>query len=180
MSIASTRRGVKGIGRLGVSVVVVPAETMRDDASFTSFVEAHGGRVRRALVAFYGVQIGTEVAAEAMATAWERWPEISQMDNPAGYLFRVGQSRSRRHLRWARRTSLPLVADRSVVAESHVDLLRELDRLKPMQRAAVVLVKSYGFSYREVAQVLGVSEAAVTNHVHRGLAALRSKLKETS
>ena len=42
---------------------------------------------------------------------------------------------------------------------------------------AVLLVHGYGFSYREVAEVLDVSEAAVTNHVHRGLRKLRSRLE---
>jgi DNA-directed RNA polymerase specialized sigma24 family protein len=41
---------------------------------------------------------------------------------------------------------------------------------------AVVLVHCFGYRYREVAELLGVSEAAVTNHVHRGLARLRSML----
>jgi DNA-directed RNA polymerase specialized sigma24 family protein len=40
----------------------------------------------------------------------------------------------------------------------------------------VLLVKSYGFSYREAADVLGLSEAAITNHVHRGLERLRTMM----
>ena len=57
---------------------------------------------------------------------------------------------------------------------TRVDVLDALRRLKPDERAAVVLVKSHGYSYREAAEMLGVSEAAVTNHVHRGLIRLRT------
>jgi RNA polymerase sigma-70 factor (ECF subfamily) len=65
------------------------------------------------------------------------------------------------------------VSDDAVV----VDLLRSMQRLPVAQRACVLLVKSYGFSYREVAEVLGITEAAVTNHVHRGLRRLRSMME---
>ena len=54
------------------------------------------------------------------------------------------------------------------------DALRELT---PDQRVAVVLVHMYGFSYREVADVIGASDAAVTNYVHRGLKRLRDVLE---
>jgi DNA-directed RNA polymerase specialized sigma24 family protein len=146
--------------------------------SFEAFAASTGERVRRALVASYGVEIGSEAAAEAMTTAWERWAEIESMANPAGFLFRVGQSRARPHLRWARRgLTFPAVDRAQVEGAGLVELFDSLAKLRPEQRTAVLMVKSYGFSYREVAEVLGVTEAAVTNHVHRGLALLRSMLE---
>jgi DNA-directed RNA polymerase specialized sigma24 family protein len=42
------------------------------------------------------------------------------------------------------------------------------------------MVHCYGYRYRDVAEVLGVSDAAVTNHVHRGLARLRTLLGDPS
>lgn len=56
------------------------------------------------------------------------------------------------------------------------ELFEALSRLKDAQRVAVVLVHCYAHSYREVADLLGIGEAAVTNHVHRGLRRLRSLL----
>jgi DNA-directed RNA polymerase specialized sigma24 family protein len=50
-------------------------------------------------------------------------------------------------------------------------------RLQPAQRACVLLVKSFGFTYREAGEMLGLTETAVTNHVHRGLARLRSMME---
>ncbi|MEO8695965.1 MAG: sigma factor-like helix-turn-helix DNA-binding protein [Acidimicrobiales bacterium] len=50
--------------------------------------------------------------------------------------------------------------------------------MKPDHRVAVLLVHGYSFTYREVAALLGVSEAAVTNYVHRGLTRLRSILEK--
>jgi DNA-directed RNA polymerase specialized sigma24 family protein len=51
-----------------------------------------------------------------------------------------------------------------------------LGGLNHEQRVSVLLVHGYGYSYGDVAEVLGVSVAAVTNHVHRGLVALRKEL----
>jgi DNA-directed RNA polymerase specialized sigma24 family protein len=149
-----------------------------------------GERVRRALVATYGVEIGTEAAAEALALAWERWDSLQVMTNPAGYLYRIGQSRARPHVRWSMRrrpfpTSGSSATDRAHQVQRTADspalddLFAALSRLAPDQRAAVLLVKSYGYSHREVADLLGRSEAVVNNLVHRGVQQLRSMMKES-
>jgi RNA polymerase sigma-70 factor (ECF subfamily) len=149
-------------------------------AGFDTFADTTGAALRRALVSCYGVEIGVEAAADAMRVAWERWPEVSTMANPAGFLFRVGQSHARPHVRWSRRSAhfpVELGSHPMDAAPAVIDLLRALGRLRPEERAAVVLVKSHGYSYREVAELLGVSEAAVTNHVHRSLQRLRPLLE---
>ena len=136
-------------------------------------------RLRRALVARYGVDIGVEAAADAIAWGCEHADRLVEIDNPSGYLYRVGQSAARRQLR-AGRAQLRFPAE-EIRAETELpgDVFEELKRLKPEQRVAVLLVHGYGFTYREVAEVLSVSEAAVTNHVHRGMKRLRRRLEGT-
>ena len=70
------------------------------DRSFERFVAVEGERLRRALVVSYGVDVGSDASAEALAWAWEHWDRVSDMANPVGYLFRVGQSATRRQRRW--------------------------------------------------------------------------------
>jgi DNA-directed RNA polymerase specialized sigma24 family protein len=151
------------------------SSTNQRNLGFEVFSHGVGERVRRALVAFYGVEIGTEAAAEAMVVAWQRWPEVEHMENPGGFLFRVGQSKARPHLRWRHgRATFPTSDEVGAWHdESMVELLTALRKVRPEQRAAVLLVKAYGFSYEQAADMLGVSEAALTNHVRRGLARLR-------
>jgi DNA-directed RNA polymerase specialized sigma24 family protein len=101
------------------------------------------------------------------------------MPNPLGYLFRVGQSSLRRERRIrARRGELRMEPYLEPGVPFDHDLFAGLRRLSDDQRTAVVMVHMYGFSYRDVADVLDVSEAAVTNHVHRGLGRLRQLLGE--
>jgi RNA polymerase sigma factor (sigma-70 family) len=129
------------------------------------------------LVVRFGVEAGSEAFAEAMAYAWEHRNRLSAMKNPLGYLYRVGLSSARPHLRWRQRTVL-LDTDRTQDASEHdIDLIDAFTHLSAPQRVAVVMVHGYGATYAEVAEVLGISVAAVTNHVHRGLRRLRESLE---
>jgi RNA polymerase sigma factor (sigma-70 family) len=152
--------------------------TDADDAAQASLVQLEP-RLRRALVARYGVDIGCDAAAEAVVWALENPHSLTSMQNPAGYLFRVGQSAARRLGRLPRPErfpSEPVWEDAPALAG---DVFEELARLKPPQRVAVLLIHGYGFTYRDVADLLDVSEAAVTNHVHRGMKKLRERLEGT-
>jgi hypothetical protein len=72
--------------------------------AFTAFVGEVEPRLRRALVALRGRDADRDATAEALAWAWEHWDQVQAMDNPAGYLYRVGTSRSREK----RRALLPV------------------------------------------------------------------------
>ena len=138
--------------------------------------------LRRALVARHGLERGCEAAAEAIAWAWEHRDELPHMDNPLGYLYRVGQSSLRRGYRLDRlRVDLlpdSIIHDGEYFGDVDETLFAALRRLTPDQRVAVVMVHMYGFSYREVADLTETSESAVTNYVHRGMNRLRVLLAQ--
>jgi RNA polymerase sigma factor (sigma-70 family) len=64
--------------------------------------------------------------------------------------------------------------------DPHADdeLARALDRLTEVQRAVLLLVRAHGYSYAETAELLGITQSAVTKHVHRGTQRLRQLLEE--
>ena len=158
----------------GVDDQTVRVDTVGDYAvTVAPAVETAG----RALVARFGPELGPDIAAEVEAWAWEHQAEVLATENPAGYLFRVGQSRSRRYLRWRR--SAPWATLPPDVAFPDVDLERAVAGLPRMQRSAVLLVHAFGYSYRDAADVLGVTEGAVRNHLHRGMQQLRTLLEVT-
>ena len=103
--------------------------------------------------------------------------------NRAGYVFRIGQSKARPYLRWrSRRRLFPDhdMASTTVDVPGLLDLLRALEHLSADQRAAVMMIKSFGYTHREVAELLGVSESVVNNLVHRGVLRLRTLLEVSS
>jgi RNA polymerase sigma-70 factor (ECF subfamily) len=124
-------------------------------------------------VAALGVDLGADATAEALAYGWEHWDRIREMENSAGYLYRVGRSRGRRLGR--RPLVLPGVRP---VSEPWVEvgLPAALADLSERQRVSVLLVHSLGWSQSEVGRLLGVSQGAVHTHLERGLKRLRSKL----
>lgn len=142
-------------------------------AEFEGFVRDSEPRLRRALVAAYGPERGREAAAEALAWAWEHWVRVRTMDRPIGYLYRVGQSRTRAR-REPPRSRLSVVED--VLPDP--DLHAALRHLTERQRTVVVLVHGFGYSLREVADLLGIRLTSVQNHAERGLRALHGHLEE--
>jgi DNA-directed RNA polymerase specialized sigma24 family protein len=58
--------------------------------SFTAFFRQVEPRLRRGLVATLGLETGGEATAAAMVYTWEHWDRVETMENPAGYLYRVG------------------------------------------------------------------------------------------
>jgi RNA polymerase sigma factor (sigma-70 family) len=158
-----------------LGVAVIRGLVADCDSEFERFAAHVGERLRRVLVARHGVDVGSDVTDEALAYAWEHWDRVRVMDNPVGYLYRVAGSATRRHRRWKRHVVLPRESGR--VGDSlDPGLHRALEGLSERQRVCVVLVHVYDWTYRQVAEALGISEAAVTNHVHRGLRRLRRVL----
>jgi DNA-directed RNA polymerase specialized sigma24 family protein len=145
-------------------------------ASFETFIASAEPRLRRALVARFGVEHGNDITADVLAYAWEHWATVATTTNPIGYLYRVGQSRARRYRRWARPVALPMEPSPLGV---HVEpgLGAALTRLSDDQRVAVILVHSYGWTYAEAAEALGTPISTFRNHLHRGMARLRTLLE---
>lgn len=169
----------EGVGRPDPTAddPVTVAET--PDHDFAGLVATAEPRLRRVLVAHHGPDVGPDLCAEVMAWAWENRDRLDHLDNPVGYLYGVAQSRSRRYHRWRRTPSVAVAPERlpdTDEGRETILTLLALDTLTPPQRVAVLLVKAYGWTYPEVAEVLGVPTTTVTNHVTRGLARLRTHL----
>jgi RNA polymerase sigma-70 factor (ECF subfamily) len=153
---------------------------MRHDAE--AFCDEVGPRLVGSLTLYLGDRgVAEEVAQEALARAWERWDEVSQMASPEAWTFRVATNLARS---WFRRRG----AERRARARLHghpADLVlrddmgeaiavrRALAALPQRQRAAVVARYFLGLSVAEAAVALGVAEGTIKAATHQGLANLR-------
>ncbi|HEX5587409.1 MAG TPA: sigma factor-like helix-turn-helix DNA-binding protein [Acidimicrobiia bacterium] len=151
---------------------VVTQERSSASDSFEAFFSEAEPRLRRALVAAYGLDRGREAAAEALAWAWEHWAELASKTNPVGYIYRIGVRRTR----WRRMPVTYEVADRH---ETWFEpkLRVGLEELTKRQRTAVVLVHAFGWQLHEVADVTGIAVTTVQSHLDRGMAKLRAALE---
>jgi DNA-directed RNA polymerase specialized sigma24 family protein len=143
-----------------------------EEVDFRAFVTATEPRLHRALAAALGWDRGREATADALAYAWEHWPKVRALSNPAGYLYRVGQSS-------VRRRKVPVLFERPVGSDPLFEptLLRLLADLPERQRVAVVLVHGFDWTPREVSELTGSSPSTVHTHLERGLTKLRAALE---
>src|SRR6266496_70048 len=87
-------------GKAEPVVTPAPGKASDDRVAFERFVREVEPRLGRALAAAYGFEDGRDATAEALAYAWQHWQRLQHIANLPGYLFRVGQTRSRRGWRW--------------------------------------------------------------------------------
>ena len=142
-----------------------------DDREFEDFVREVEPRLHRAFLGSRGVDGAADAVSEATAYAWEHWHEVRAMDNPAGYLYRVGQSRTRTR----KVAALPPPEDVGL-PDIEPALIPALLALPETQRTAVWLVHACGWPYADVAAALETSPSMIGNHVQRAMARLRDEL----
>jgi RNA polymerase sigma-70 factor (ECF subfamily) len=140
---------------------------------FAEFFREVEPRLRRGLVAAFGLERGREATAAAMVYAWEKWDRVRLMANPPGYLYRVG-CHSLPRVRPVR----PVLPDVDGQRWPWVEpgLPGALRRLSERQRVVVVLLHCFEWPHAEVAELLGVSRGSVQSHEVRALRKLRRAL----
>lgn len=149
---------------------------LRDQTAVDSFVEwARDAepRLRQALTAMFGVEAGSDATAEALAFAWERWPDVRVKDNPTGYVYGAARNLGRREAR-KRPVFVRVREERLPWVEPA--LPKALAGLSEQQRVVVTLLHGHQWTMSEVAELLGVSKSTIQIHAERGLKRLRSQL----
>lgn len=148
--------------------------TEHDIDAFGHFVETAEPRLRPALSAALGTEVGREATVDVLSHAWENWDRVRMMANPVGYLYVTGRDRGRR----SRRSPRPVFyrVDASVLPWVEPSLPAALEALPDRQQEVVVLLHCYQWTMSEVAELLGISKTTVQNHANRGLASLRHSM----
>lgn len=148
-------------------------------SEFAAFVREVEPRLLQALVSAYGPRDGREATVDALSWAWEHWDRLGQIDNRLGYLYRVGQSATRRYS--SRAIPVPATASEQVpLVDIDPGLLPALSQLSEQQRTVVVLVHGFGWSQTEVAQLLDITISTAREHLSRALRHLRDELVVTN
>jgi RNA polymerase sigma factor (sigma-70 family) len=142
-------------------------------ATFEDFYATNRTSVGRALaLTLRDDDLAREAVDEAMARAFQRWSHVSQLDNPGGWVYRVGLNWSRSVVRRWKRTppiwiAQPAEAHAAAPADPSVD--RALDSLSVDQRAVVVCRLLLGLSEQATAESLGIRPGTVKSRLSRAL-----------
>ncbi len=125
-----------------------------------------------------------DAAQEAFIQLYLDWDRVSRYENPVGWVYRVALNRSRDYRRRSRRLRR-LWENNPAVMASAADIVWEPDRafiqalkgLPDRQRQAVSLHYVAGFSQKETADTMGLSEGTVKSHLYRAREELRKTLE---
>lgn len=158
----------------GRRVTILVDQVISMGVTFEAFVGTAGARLRASLIAAYGSEAGNEATAEALSYGWEHWDRLSQMENPAGYLYRVGQTAARRARKRQGFLPSPTAVD---LPDFEPGLVPALESLTEPQRVSVLLIHAFGYTQAEAAEVLDIDRSSVRIHLRRAMSKLRAVLK---
>ncbi|MEP7113598.1 MAG: sigma factor-like helix-turn-helix DNA-binding protein [Ilumatobacteraceae bacterium] len=166
--------------RLVEFIAVESIDTVLAILPFEEFYREQRAPIGRALaITLRDTQLASEAVDEAMARAYQRWGQVQALDNPGGWVYRVGLNWSRSILRRALRPAPVWVTNSgSVTDRSGLDptIDRALAQLSIEQRAVVVCRLLIGFSESQTATALGVRPGTVKSRLARATARLQSLL----
>lgn len=149
----------------------------RTRPDFERFAREVEPKLRRALVAGFGAQLGRQAAADALVWSWENWDKVYNLGNPAGYLYKVGRTAALRA--GERDLSVAEVPTPHTNGDMRFEpgLMPALLALSESRRSAVLLVHGYGYTLREAAEILGVTASTIHRDCERALTELRVHLE---
>jgi RNA polymerase sigma factor (sigma-70 family) len=126
--------------------------------------------------------LGEELAQEALARALERWHDVSRLDCPEAWVFRVGfnlAKSARRRRTCERRANMRLAARAVEYAElpdtpTFVTVRHAVSALPPRQRAVIMARFFAGLDVKTTAAALGCADGTVKAQTHQAMAGLRA------
>lgn len=157
-----------------------PTDVVRAILPFEEFYREQRAPIGRALaLTLRDTQLASEAVDEAMARAYQRWSRVQSLDNPGGWVYRVGLNWSRSILRRAHRPApMWVTSEGSVSVANSLDpaVDRALAQLSIEHRAVVVCRLLMGLSEAQTAAALGLRPGTVKSRLARATARLQSLL----
>lgn len=120
---------------------------------FAAFLDATERRPRLALTGAFGMDTGHDAAAETLAWGWQNWDRVREMNNPVGYLYRVGRTAAVRAVGQdssSVRSVLEIHPSSWELPDFEPNLSKFLAGLSEHQRVAVWMVHGLGFSHHQL------------------------------
>lgn len=150
-----------------------------DEAAFAGLYDACADRLHGYLAARLGSRdAASDVLQNAFLRAVKSRRQFRGVENPVAYLFQIARNEALRHATKQRMSEQPLPTDEKTAcagpayddAEIVAAALRQLDT---DDREVVELKVLAGFTFREIAEIMGRPQATVATQYRRALGSLR-------
>lgn len=168
---------------------LVEAARSGDHQAFEVLATSAGDRLYAvARLILRASDLAEDAVQEALVRAWQQLPSLRDPDRFDAWLYRLVVNacadQGRQLRRWSSQIrSLPhqaSVGDDTGAVADREHLERGFDRLKPEQRAVVVLHFYSGFSAAEIARIVGIPEGTARSRLHYATEAMRAALQADS
>ena len=165
---------------------LVEAASRGDHEAFEVLATSAGDRLYAvARLILRSTDLAEDAVQEALVRAWQQLPSLRDPDRFDAWLYRLVVNacadQGRQLRRWSQQVrALPRdtsVSDHAGSVADREQLERGFNRLKPEQRAVVVLHYYSGFSAAEIAGILGVPEGTARSRLYYATAAMRAALE---
>jgi RNA polymerase sigma-70 factor, ECF subfamily len=165
---------------------LVEAARRGDHEAFEVLATSAGDRLYAvAFLILRAADLAEDAVQEALVRAWKQLPSLRDPDRFDAWLHRLVVNacadQGRQLRRWSQQVR-PLARDTST--SDHSDSVADRDqlergfsRLKPEQRAVLVLHYYNGFSAAEIAGILGIPEGTSRSRLHYSTEAMRAALQ---
>ena len=165
---------------------LVEAAGRGDHEAFEVLATSAGDRLFAvARLILQSTDLAEDAVQEALVRAWQQLPSLRDPDRFDAWLYRLVVNacadQGRQLRRWSKQVQ-PIVLEASVSDDTGAvadreQLERGFGRLKPEQRAVVVLHYYSGFSATEIAQMLGIPEGTARSRLYYATEAMRAALE---
>ncbi len=153
----------------------------REPESFDRwYAREHPRLIATVLLATGDIELAADGVDEAFARALEKWEQVSVMESPTGWAYRVALNHARRTARrraFEHRLLIRRAKDVPVPAPAG-EVWQIVSGLPPRQREVVVLRHIGDLPEAEIAQVLGISRSTVSSTLSDAHARLGSLLDD--
>lgn len=165
---------------------LVEAARRGDHEAFEVLATSAGDRLYAvARLILRGSDLAEDAVQEALVRAWQQLPNLRDPDRFDAWLYRLVVNacadQGRQLRRWSNHVR-PLLLEASISDDTGAvadreQLERGFGRLKPEQRAVVVLHYYSGFPAAEIARMLGIPEGTARSRLHYATEAMRAALQ---
>jgi RNA polymerase sigma-70 factor (ECF subfamily) len=165
---------------------LVEAARRGDHEAFEVLATSAGDRLYAvARLILRSSDLAEDAVQEALVRAWQQLPSLRDSDRFDAWLHRLVVNacadQGRQLRRWSTQVrQLPrnaAIGDGTEAVAAREQLERGFSRLKPEQRAVVVLHHYSGFSAIEIARILGIPEGTARSRLHYATEAMRAALE---
>jgi RNA polymerase sigma-70 factor (ECF subfamily) len=160
-----------------------------EHAAFAALFERYNAPICRYLARLVGnVERGHDLAQDTFLHAWRSLPRLQERERFGPWLYAIATNLARSHVRRSRliewlpwsdpleSTAGPARLERF---EDHVgeaeQVMLALATLSPKRRACVLLAFEGGFTHREIARLVGITQTSVATYLSRGCQQFRQE-----